>query len=156
MRKQEPLKQIPMGVACERFRYIGIDSDPESIQFVSKKYPDNYPTFKIAKIESAKDLQRVLSEEAIEPIDILAVDVEGWEKFIFAKDWHLDLIRPRYIAVEFHPQFLRRGEHEGSLEHFGSNLERAGYLLYREEITNRQARTQLTIEQQWIQIGGAI
>ena len=45
MGNQHRHKQIPMSIACERFRYIGIDSDPGSISICSKNYSENSPIF---------------------------------------------------------------------------------------------------------------
>ena len=151
MQDQHRLNRIPIEIFLYKsFRYIGIDLCPESIQLCSEKYPENSPTFITAKIESAKGLQHILQDQGVTYIDILAVDIEGYEKLLFAENWNFDMMLPRYIAVEFHPQFLLQHDHKGTLKHFSSNIESAGYQLQREEVTNKSSAGGLTVEQQYL------
>lgn len=151
MQKQNRLKHIPPAIACDRFRYIGIDSDPDSIERCSKKYHENSPTFINQAILSPKQLQGILLEHGVDRIDVLAVDVEGYEKLIFPQNWHHDLMNPRYIAVEIHLQYFPKVE-PLTLEEFRLNFKKAGYSLRIEQETNTLVKSWLgsTTEQQWI------
>ena len=112
------------------FRYVGIDLCPESVSYVASKYADDYPnarfmcggvsdrSYTIDNWDQAENLGDYLdiNRNIIYPffdmptwidllrmsaLDILAIDVEGYEHFIFnnISSWK---VLPKFISLEVH------------------------------------------------------
>ncbi len=151
MSQDNPLKQLPPCFNSEYYHYIGLDKEPNNTKYCSKNYSNERTTFITAKIVTMSDLKNSLTSLDIDAIDVLAVDIEGYEKTLFANDWHIDMIPVKFIAVEYHPQFTPGEFRErDSIHDFSQNFSNIGYKLYREEVTNRGSTAGLTIEQQWL------
>ena len=151
IRPPDPLKQIPNCFNSEYYHYVGIDKEPNNIKYCSEIYGNEQTTFITSKIVTISDLKNSLKPLDIHAIDVLAVDIEGYEKTLFAKDWHIDMLPIKFIAVEYHPQFTPGEFRErDSIHDFSENISNIGYELYYEAITNRGSIAGLTIEQQWL------
>ena len=150
MSREDIIKRIPDCFNYERYRYVGIDMDPKSIVHCSRRYSDNFPTFINTEIKSIQDLKDTVADISIEQIDVLAVDIEGTEKYLFERGWYKESLPIRFIAVEFHPQFGMLKTKEGSLHYFTESIQEAGYSLCYEGITNRESRHGITVEQHWL------
>ena len=123
MKEQVELKRLPTSLTdgIQSWRYYGVDCDVGSIVKMMEKYGNvtsaswvqaavGLPTDQLMKLRSyfvrghflgfACSLQRLFRMLNLQQVDVLNIDVEGYEIQIFENyDW---VIKPRYVSVEVH------------------------------------------------------
>lgn len=149
--KQAPLKQIPSECLynIDQWRYLGIDKEKDSILHCMETY--THPTYRnwlSYFVDSPATFMEIMDGLGIKKVDVLAMDIEGYEKSIFVEGWHKHILIPiDFIALEFHYQF---GEVFIPEQDFSQRFVDAGYRRNLRVPTNIGGGAGWTIELQWI------
>ena len=82
----------------ESWRFIGVDSNQDSVDRLSEQYPKQ--EFICADIKIGSDLKKLMEDNNIDSIDVLVMDLEG-EEYNVLNSYNKDIL-PKFLSVECH------------------------------------------------------
>lgn len=176
MGEQVEMKRLPMSMVegFQSWRYYGVDSDVASIGKMLEKYGNvsnsnwvhaavGMHSDQLMKLSShiagghflgfACSLQRLFGMLNLRQVDVLNIDVEGYEIQIFEDyDW---VIKPRYISVEVHgdhvnPSIANRSLLLRHIDILHNIFSREGYKQLNKGYTNPNTTGYCTCELQYL------